>query len=164
VRLSRFEQVRANIRRVYQAGREPAPADGDSPPLVEEIAPTNGSHPSTVSQDDTEVPHGLRIAAAWAWRLLVIGALAVAIVYIIGRIRIVIVPLVIALLLSALLSPVTNWLLRHRVPRSLAAGLTLVGGLVAVAGTLTLVINQFIDGVPDLPRTPVRASTRSRTG
>lgn len=107
-------------------------------------------HPSTVSRDDTEVPHGLRVAAAWSWRLLVIGALAVAIIYIIGRVRIVVVPLVIAMLLAALLSPVVQWLLRHRVPRSLAAGLALVGGLAAVAGTLTLVINQFIDGVPDL--------------
>jgi predicted PurR-regulated permease PerM len=109
-------------------------------------------HPSTVSRDDTEVPHGLRVAAAWSWRLLVIGVLAVAIIYIIGRIRIVVVPLVIAMLLAALLSPVVTFLLRHRVPRSLAAGLALVGGLAAVAGTLTLVVNQFINGVPDLAK------------
>jgi predicted PurR-regulated permease PerM len=109
-------------------------------------------HPSTVSRDDTEVPHGLRVAAAWSWRLLVIGALAVAIIYIVGRVRIVVVPLVIAMLLAALLSPVVTFLLRHRVPRSLAAGLALVGGLAAVAGTLTLVVNQFIDGVPDLAK------------
>jgi putative heme transporter len=109
-------------------------------------------HPSTVSRDDTEVPHGLRVAAAWSWRLLVIGVLAVAIIYIVGRIRIVIVPLVIAMLLAALLSPVVTFLLRHRVPRSLAAGLALVGGLAAVAGTLTLVVNQFINGVPDLAK------------
>jgi putative heme transporter len=109
-------------------------------------------HPSTVSRDDTEVPRGLRMAAAWSWRLLVIGALAVAIIYVIGRIRIVVVPLVIAMLLAALLSPLVQLLLRLRVPRSLAAGLALIGGLAAVAGTLTLVVNQFINGVPDLAR------------
>jgi predicted PurR-regulated permease PerM len=38
------------------------------------------------------------------------------------------------------------------VPRSLAAALALVGGLAAVAGTLTLVINQFINGVPALAK------------
>jgi putative heme transporter len=202
--LSRFEQVRANIRRAYHAGRATArpngrpldaavgrPADRavggppdravGGPPDRAVGAPAdlavggpsdlavggdgatataigNGGlagsdvHPSTVSRDDTEIPHGLRIAAAWSWRLLVIGVLAVAIVYILGRLRIVLVPLVIAMLLAALLSPVVRWLLGHRVPRSLAAGLALVGGLVAVAGTLTLVVNQFIDGVPDLAK------------
>lgn len=81
-----------------------------------------------------------------------IGVLAVAIVYVVGRIRIVVVPLVIALLLTALLSPLARLLLVARMPRSLAAGLALVAGLGAVAGTLTLVINQFINGVPDLAR------------
>jgi putative heme transporter len=167
VQLSRFAQVRRNIRRAYQAGRVPAPTDGEaidglsgngngSPTTAEDAAGADGHaprvHPSTVSRDDIEVPHGLRIAAAWSWRLLVIGALAVAIIYIIGRVRIVVVPLVIALLLAALLSPVVRWLLSHRVPRSLAAGLALIGGLAAVAGTLTLVVNQFISGVPDLAK------------
>jgi putative heme transporter len=158
----RFAQVRANIRRAYQAGRPSTHEDGEpagESPRVAGEASGNGSrpgnsdvHPSTVSRDDTEIPHGLRVAAAWSWRLLVIGALAVAIIYVLGRVRIVVVPLVIAMLLAALLSPAVTWLLRHRVPRSLAAGLALVGGLVAVAGTLTLVVNQFIDGVPDLTR------------
>jgi putative heme transporter len=143
--VSRFAQVRANIRRVYQARTVDASAGPVAPPREE-------PPPTTMSQDDDEVPHGLRIAAAWSWRLLVLGALVVAIIYVLGRIRIVVVPLVIAMLLSALLSPVTRWLLRHRVPRSLAALLALVGGLLAVAGTLTLVVNQFIDGLPDLTK------------
>ncbi len=163
MQLGRFAQVRGNIRRAYQASRAPAQRNGEPPesvPLPASDSTGNGAgrarkpdvHPSTVSRDDTEVPHGLRVAAAWSWRLLVIGALAVAIIYVIGRIRIVVVPLVIAMLLAALLSPVVTFLLRHRVPRSLAAGLALVCGLAAVAGTLTLVVNQFINGVPDLAK------------
>jgi predicted PurR-regulated permease PerM len=126
------------------AGRErPAPlAGGGEPPII--------THPSTVSRDDADVPHGLRIAAAWAWRLLVLGALGLAIIWIIGRLKIVLVPLTIALLLSALLAPAVGWLLRVRFPRSLATALVLVGGLAAVVGTLTLVVNQFVDGIPKL--------------
>jgi predicted PurR-regulated permease PerM len=174
--VGRFAQVRRNIRRAYQVGRTPTGTDGELPDgrsgngngaaggvepgslgaATPTVATAGGGrprvHPSTVSRDDTEVPHGLRIAAAWSWRLLVIAALAVAIIYVVGRIRIVVVPLMIALLLAALLSPVVRWLLEHRVPRSLAAGLALVGGLAAVAGTLTLVVNQFINGVPDLSK------------
>ncbi len=128
------------------AGADAAAAGGDAYPSGIDI------HPSTVSRDDTEVPHGLRVAAAWSWRLLMIGLLGVAIIYVIGRIRIVVFPLVIALLLTALLCPLARLLLRLRMPRSLAAGLTLIAGVAAVAGTLTLVINQFIDGVPDLAK------------
>jgi predicted PurR-regulated permease PerM len=115
-----------------------------------EAAPAVHFDASTVSGDDREVPHGLRIAAAWAWRLLILGVLAYAVIYLLGRVRIVLVPLVIALLLSALLSPAVGWLLRKGLPRSLATGVVLVGGLLAVAGTLTLVISQFIQGAPAL--------------
>jgi predicted PurR-regulated permease PerM len=107
-------------------------------------------HPSTSSRDDENVPHGLRIAAAWSWRLIVIGVVLWALIGIIGRVRIVIIPLAIALLISALLAPAVGWLLRARVPRSLATAVVLVTGVAAVVGTLTMVVNQFIKGVPDL--------------
>ncbi len=107
-------------------------------------------HSSTTSRDDADVPHALRIGAAWSWRLLAIGIVAWALLRIVGQIRIVIIPLAIALLLSALLAPAVGWLLRVRFPRSLATAVVLVGGLAAVIGTLTLVVNEFIQGVPEL--------------
>lgn len=114
---------------------------------AEAPAPSPGS---TTSRDDAEVPHGLRIAAAWSWRLIVIGLVAWALLRIVSTVRIVIIPLAIALLLSALLAPSVGWLLRARFPRSLATAVVLVGGLAAVVGTLTLVVNEFIKGVPEL--------------
>jgi predicted PurR-regulated permease PerM len=62
----------------------------------------------------------------------------------------VVIPLAISLLLSALLSPAVGWLRRFRLPPSLATFLVLVGGIAAVAGTLTLVVSQFVDGARDL--------------
>jgi predicted PurR-regulated permease PerM len=62
------------------------------------------------------------------------------------------VPLLIATLLAALLSPLVGLLLRARVPRSLASTLVLIGGMVAVGGTLYLVVSQFISGAPELSR------------
>jgi predicted PurR-regulated permease PerM len=119
------------------------PVDADS---------TADVHPSTSSRDDADVPHGLRIAAAWSWRLIVIGVVAWTLIRVVGTIRIVIIPLIIALLLSALLAPAVGLLLRARFPRSLATAVVLVTGLAAVVGTLTLVVNEFIRGVPDLSR------------
>ncbi len=114
------------------------------------MEPSPPLHSSTTSRDDADVPHALRIGAAWSWRLLAIGIVAWALLRIVGQIRIVIIPLAIALLLSALLAPAVGWLLRARFPRSLATAVVLVGGLAAVIGTLTLVVNEFIQGVPEL--------------
>jgi putative heme transporter len=105
---------------------------------------------STTSRDDAEVPHALRIAAAWSWRLIVVGVVGWALLRFVGIISIVMIPLAIALLLSALLAPAVGWLLKLKVPRSLATFLVLICGLAAVAGTLTLVVNQFVDGLPNL--------------
>jgi predicted PurR-regulated permease PerM len=170
--LSRFERVRGRLRRAYESGREsvrsdrkastgvPEPAPVASPAAPGPVAPPAATvvgaeppmdlHNSTISRDDADVPHALRIAAAWSWRLIVIGVVAWALLKIVGTVRIVIIPLAIALLLSALLAPAVGWLLRARLPRSLATAVVLVGGLAAVIGTLTLVVNEFIQGVPEL--------------
>jgi predicted PurR-regulated permease PerM len=172
VLLSRFEQLRARLRRAYESGRVSArngrAPNGDEDTMIDASgadesgaggsgadAPVAGAespaaHPSTTSRDDVDVPHSLRIAAAWSWRLIVIGVVGWALLNAIARIQIVVIPLAIALLLSALLAPAVGWLRRARFPRSLATAVVLVGGLAAVVGTLTLVVNEFINGVPQL--------------
>lgn len=158
--MSRFQRVRDNLQRAYQSGRESvrlARADRDrereAEPEVEFVPPPPPDpldNQSTSSRDDTEVPHALRIAAAWSWRLIVVGVVGWALLRFVGIIRIVMIPLAIALLLSALLAPAVGWLLKLKLPRSLATFLVLICGLAAVAGTLTLVVNQFVDGLPKL--------------
>jgi putative heme transporter len=159
--MSRFGEVRANLRRAYQATREtiknngrPDPAEAeidDVAPLEMTEEPPFVAEPSVTSRDDREVPYGLRIAAAWSWRLLVLAIAIAVVLWIVGRLKTVVIPLSIALLLSALLSPMANALRRWvRLPRSLAAALVLVAGIAAVAGTLTLVVTQFVSGFPTL--------------
>jgi len=110
----------------------------------------NGGRGAGPARDDHAVPRGLRIAAAWAWRVLLLVIAGWAVLWVIGKLSLVAISLAIALLLSALLSPAVGALTRLRVPRSLASAIVLVGGLAAVVGTLTLVINQFVDGAPEL--------------
>jgi len=159
--VGRFEEVRANVRRAYESMRTvrdegangvPAvePPDPPRPAVVERRRPA-ATTPTVNSRDDAEVPHGLRIAAAWSWRVIVIGAGALAVLWLVGRLSQVLIPLSIALLLSALLAPMVGTLNRLiRLPRSLATGLVMVAGLAAVAGTLVLVITQFVGGFPAL--------------
>ncbi|WP_213454827.1 AI-2E family transporter [Rhizomonospora bruguierae] len=156
--------MRANFRRAVQGARVRTAvrearaelAEGDAPAgdvrsdFVVTEPPQVVMQESTVSRDDADVPHGLRIAAAWAWRIILLGLLGWAIIRVVGQLQLVVVPLTIALLLSALLAPAVGVLFRARVPRSLATAVVLVGGIAAVVATLTLVINQLIAGVPDL--------------
>ncbi|WP_374728303.1 AI-2E family transporter [Catenuloplanes atrovinosus] len=139
--------MRRNLRRAYESRIPEPPAAVEAPPP--EDAPEI-VHTSTISRDDAEVPHALRLAAAWSWRLIVVGVIGYVLLRFFGVIRIVIIPLSIALLLSALLTPAVGWLLKLRFPRSLATALVLVAGLGAVVGTLTMVVTQFVDGLPEL--------------
>ncbi|MEU4421154.1 AI-2E family transporter [Actinoplanes sp. NPDC024001] len=158
--MNRFQRVRDNLKKAYDTGRESvriARVDAPAPEPEEDVFVPPAPEPeivhhSTSSKDDADVPQPLRIAAAWSWRLIVVGVIGWALLRVIGLVSVVIIPLAIALLLSALLGPAVGWLLRLHVPRSFATFLVLIGGLAAVAGTLTLVVNQFIDGVPELTR------------
>lgn len=156
--MGRFEEVRANIRRAYVATRASVqaarqqPADFDDPIPISP-PPAVAVEPTVASRDDEAVPRPLRVAAAWSWRLLVIAAAAAVVLFVVGRLKQVLVPLSIALLLSALLAPAVGWLRqRVRLPRSLAVAVVLIAGLAAVVGTLTAVISQFVDGLPELSR------------
>jgi putative heme transporter len=153
-----FDQVKANIRRAYAAGRDSVrsahepeyePEHYDTIEPVEEPA-GEVAHGSTASRDDAEVSRPLRLAAAWGWRLIIVIAVAAVILWLLARLHRVIIPVAIALLLSALLAPAVAWLRRRGVHRTLATVMVMIGGLALVAGTLTLVITEFVDNAGNL--------------
>jgi len=100
--------------------------------------------------DDASVEPLVRKTAAWAWRLLVIFAAAVALVGIVKKLEIIVVPVLLALVMSALLVPAVDWMDRHGLPRGGAVALVLLGGFASLGGILAFVITQFIDGLPGL--------------
>jgi predicted PurR-regulated permease PerM len=100
--------------------------------------------------DDTAVPRGLRIAASWSWRVIVVIAGLYVLLYAAAYVAVVVVPVFVALLLAALLQPGAASLVRHGWPPSLAAFGMLVVGLGVVAGIITLVIERFTAGFSDL--------------
>jgi predicted PurR-regulated permease PerM len=99
---------------------------------------------------DTAVPRGLQIAASWAWRLVALAAAAWVVLQMIARTQLVIVPVVVALLLSALLQPLAAALAKRGMPPTLASALVLLGGLVGIGLLVWLVVNQFRTGLGDL--------------
>src|SRR5688572_22424081 len=124
--MGRFDQIRANIRRAYDAGRASVRAAREDEPFDEPDPQTAAppepelNHGSTSSRDDVLVPQGLRIAAAWAWRMIVVALVVYGLLWLIAQLTIVVIPLAIALLLAALLGPAVNRMRRAGLPRSLA--------------------------------------------
>jgi len=154
--VGKFDQARENIRRAYEAGRatvRAAHAPVPEEPVDEPTSTDNTAHvdhTSVASRDDAEVPHALRLGAAWSWRLIVILVVLGFLLWVLAKLHQVVVPIAIALLLSALLSPAVSWLRRRGVHRSLATALVLIGGVLLVAGTLTLVVTEFINNYASL--------------
>lgn len=80
----------------------------------------------------------LQTAAAYAWRILVVGAVVYAVFSALGRFHEVAVAVFLGLLGTAMLRPVAD-LLARTMPRPLAVAVALVGSIVLVLGVLTLI-------------------------
>lgn len=101
-------------------------------------------------------------AAAWSWRLLVILAALVAVVWLIAKLEFIVVPFALATMVTAMLVPVVDWLDRRGVPRGAAVALVILSGFVIVGGILTFVVSQFIEGAPALVEEVTRSITTVR--
>src|SRR5882724_7306683 len=100
--------------------------------------------PSVESVADASVTPLVRKTAAWAWRLLVILAAIVALLWVAKRLEIIVVPVALATMLAALLLPAVDFLDRRGAPRGGAVALMLLSGIAVVGGILAFVISQFV--------------------
>jgi predicted PurR-regulated permease PerM len=105
--------------------------------------------------DADVVPRGLRATAGWSWRLLAIGVAVYGALRVLAEFKVLVVPLLISLLLVALVRPVADALVRLRVgrlriPRALAAALTVLLTLAVLGGLVTLIGQQVATGFPSL--------------
>ena len=103
-----------------------------------------------LSDADQAVAPLVRKAAAWSWRLLVIFAAVVAVLWVIKRLELILVPVALATIVAALLLPAVDFLDRRGAPRGIAVALMLLSGFAVVGGILTFVVSQFVEGVPAL--------------
>lgn len=116
----------------------------------------------SANTDDASVEPIVRKTAAWAWRLLVILTALLAFLWVVEKLEVIVVPVLVALLVSALLVPVVDWLNRRGLPRGPAVSLVLLGGFAILGGILTFVIIQFIDGIPGLTEQVTRSIETTR--
>ncbi|MBT2248506.1 AI-2E family transporter [Pseudarthrobacter enclensis] len=99
---------------------------------------------------DRDIPYGVRIAAAWSWRLGLILLMAGTLIWLLSHITFLIIPVMVAALLAGLLSPVTAWLKRRGLPAGLAVAVTVLGFIAVISGALALVGRQLVIGFGEL--------------
>ncbi len=116
----------------------------------------------------------LRVAAAYAWRLILVGVVVYGAFTILGRFQLIAVALFLALVITSILRPVTD-LLNRGLPRPLSVAIALIGSLLllfsllafigeAVAGEWAKLASEFRGGIGQierwLERPPFRLSPR----
>lgn len=92
-----------------------------------------------------------------AWSLLGVAGVIVLLVFALSRVAVVVVPLLLALFPAAALSPAVGWLVRHRVPRVLAALLVVLAVLGGIAGLVAALVPQFVGQLPALADSVTRS-------
>jgi predicted PurR-regulated permease PerM len=146
----------------YQNGRRPDRLDsgkGADPGKAEEPG-TGAQSEKREEQDagvpladrraDSSVPPLLRNAASWCWRLLLVAAVAYLAFKVADALRLVVIPLIAALLLTALLQPLTGLLRRLGLPGLAATWLTVLAAVAVLVGIGTLIANRVQADYPRL--------------
>ena len=113
--------------------------------------------PAGRASDDDAVTPIVRKAAAWSWRLLVILAAILAVLWLVAELELIVVPVAIAVMLTALMLPAVDWLDRRGANRGGAVALVLLGGFALFSGIMSFVVSQFISGLPSLTEQVTRS-------
>lgn len=100
--------------------------------------------------EQNRVPGWLQTGAAWSWRLLLLAAALYLIARVIGVLYIVVVPCTAALLLTALLQPLTARLRRAGLPSLAATWCTLLIAALVLGGLGMLITNRVSADYPAL--------------
>ncbi|MFF0228614.1 AI-2E family transporter [Streptomyces sp. NPDC004629] len=108
--------------------------------LPSRVPPGPHGTPAVASGAPERTVPWLRVGAAYAWRLILIGIVVYGLFTILGRFQLVAVALFLAFVITAILRPVTD-LLNRVLPRPLCVALALVGSILVLLGLFALVGN-----------------------
>jgi predicted PurR-regulated permease PerM len=99
----------------------------------------------------------IELRAAYSWRLIAIGIVVVATVWLVSRLQLVLIPVVVALFLSRALSPPAAWLCRHRWPASAASAVVIAGFFVVLLGFVAAIAPSLLDELDSIEPTVTQA-------
>lgn len=95
------------------------------------------------------IPRWLRISSELAWRSLLVAAAIAVLALLVSRLRVVFLPVILALLVSTLLVPPVTWLQRRGIPRAIGALVAVGVALLVLAAVVTVVAPQVKQQIDD---------------
>ncbi len=158
------------VRRLWRAGEAgaasraaaagPEPGPGPQPAAGPEAAagPVRPDGDSRAVSPDLQVSRLLRQAAAWSWRLLLTGLVIYLAFRLAEYLRLVVLPLLGALLFTALFQPLAGWLRRRGAGALLATWCCFLLALLIIGGAITLLATQVSADYPTLFRETQRTA------
>jgi predicted PurR-regulated permease PerM len=117
-------------------------ADPDAAAVTESPAPTHGRGP--------RLQRAVRSLAVLSAQLLLIVAAVVVVGWVLGRLWVILLPIVLGLLFATVLWPPTRFLRRHHWPPALAAGIVTLLALTLFGGIIAAIAPSVADQVGDL--------------
>jgi putative heme transporter len=119
---------------------------------------TGGTAPAVAASDAATQPRGrsaaisdgLAFMARWSLRLALIGLGLALLWWVIGRLWVIVMPVLLALLITTVLLPPAAWLRRRGVPAALAATIVLLTSLVVLGVVVYLIANSITGGVGEI--------------
>ena len=131
--------------------RGPAAPEPVGPsPAASAVAVESPAVRERVGHGEDALPGWYRTAGAASWRFLAIVAAVGAVAYALVYLRVVVLPIIIALLVSTLLLPVVRWLKGRGVPDSLAAGGAMLGAVLVIVAIAAAVAPSIGDQFGEL--------------
>jgi predicted PurR-regulated permease PerM len=150
----------AGLRRIWRTGWPASVHDetaGPDPSGTGDSRPAElpAAHPAEASRPlqpdpDSQVSRLLQQSAAWSWRLLLTGLVIYLAFRLAVELRLVVLPLIAAMLLTALLQPTASFLRRRGFSPVLATWCVFLVALLVIAVAITLVANQISADYPTL--------------
>lgn len=110
-----------------------------------------------------KIPAGLDYIAGLSWRLLSVIGLLTVLVLIIIQLKIVVIPLLVALLLAALFYPLTQWLDNKGLRRGFSVAISLTVHLLVIAALLFVAVYQFRAELPEIQERSVATFEQAKT-
>jgi putative heme transporter len=129
-----------------------AAADDHAVPPVPEQPQAESAATTNTAEVSVSVPRGLQVAAAWSWRVILVVVLLWGVVWMARYLSEVLIPVAVAILLTALMLPVADALKKGRwgLPRAAATAVTVIGAVAAIVGVLIVIGGQIAGQGPEL--------------
>ena len=97
-----------------------------------------------------QIPPRLNYVAGLSWRILTIIALIGVFIFMVIQLKVIVIPFLVALLITALLFPLVEWMTRKGIKKGLAVAISLVLMVSVIGGLGFLVTKQVQSSYPQL--------------